>query len=128
MISRKIADDPTFKAMWRDHYSVGEIALYFGVGKQTVSNAASVAKFPKRTRADVHASFVRRAAAAARCQDSKPLGPVTRDAKIRARLLETGGRYAELAALAAEYDWPMVGLMARWHRARAGQPLHGAGS
>ena len=128
-----LPDCPTFRRMWRDKVPGAEIAARFGLKHAgSVHTAARRYDYPPRSGEWCPHEL------AALDPDEAPIedpfgrgkGPVSTDAVRAMRpddrwpldrdaaLIRSGGRYAELCALAENWGLPFRAVQQRWHRLR----------
>jgi hypothetical protein len=131
----RLPDCPTFRQLWMERVSRTDIAGRFGVSLTDVTGLAKAYGYPERSsvRMVPQGPMPSRAPVADPKRLAEAAAPKKRDLPdFKAEALatdrwspdrivavfRTGGRYAELTALAQSWGVPLTALVGLWHRVR----------
>lgn len=120
-----LPDCEAFRDLWRQGATQEEIAERFQVSVDTVKSRAQVYGYPRRGKGGRNVT----GAMPTRKPEPDPIKTAEKAVSLAgavgrwsvdqvAAVLRSGGRYAELTALAAKWDVPTVALVGLWHRVR----------
>lgn len=115
-MGRSRIDDARLTDLWAEGLSSNEIAEFFGVQYPAVNSAARRLGLPSRR----HGGSKPRALPPAPVQPVEAPRPEPRPSTLRIRVGETGGRYSDLNAFAAQEGITFRRALQEWHKHRSG--------